>query len=296
VTPLRQAISRSLIVCFREDVDQLERALASADLHPQVLRANHTAKELTFPAAIRCFLSHRRAWQIAAEAPGYTLICEADFVPCKGLGDLPVFWPMENPMAYGYLYQGAPRLLAILGPEQYLRGHATSVCSYVINSRVAECLLRFFDREIEEHGTDKYVTWDAHLPWWLMGQGAEAYIPPKHYGEHGGFPNPEHAKSGVVKRAGRHRADNLAAPPAFLPQYARGSWLRYRKERAEGRALGWARLCTGRWISYTDAYPHSLKSTAHMYWIGLRRLFLWPRAQAGRARAGGHDAKMTVPR
>src|SRR5687767_14361958 len=65
MTSLRQAISRSLIVCFREDVDQLERALAAADLHPQVLRASHTAKELTFPATTRCFLSHRRAWQIA---------------------------------------------------------------------------------------------------------------------------------------------------------------------------------------------------------------------------------------
>jgi hypothetical protein len=286
VTALREAISRSLIVCFREDVGPLEAELMSADLHPQVLRANHTAKELTFPATTRCFLSHRHAWQIAAASPGYTLICEADFVPCKGLGDLPVFWPMENPMAYGYLYQGAPRLLAILGREQYLRGHATSVCSYVVNSEVAACLLRFFDREINEHGPEKYLTWDAHLPWWLMGRGAEAYIPPKHYGEHGGFPNPEHAKSGIVRLAGRHRADNLAAPLAFLPQYARGSWLRYRKERAEARALGWARLCTGRWISYTDAYPRSLTRTARMYWIGLRRLSLWPRCKP----VGGHSS------
>jgi len=287
MTPFRQAISRSLIVCFREDVDQLERALASEDLHPQVLRASHTAKELTFPATTRCFLSHRRAWQIAAESPAYTLVCEADFVPCKGLGDLPVFWPTENPMAYGYLYQGAPRLLTILGSEQYLRGHSTSMCSYVVNSRVAECMLRFFDREIAEHGPEKYLTWDAHLPWWLMGQGIESYIPPKHYGEHGGFPNPEHAKSGM-KLAGRHRADNLAAPLTFLPLYARGSWLRYRMGRAEGRALGWARLCTGRWISYTDAYPHTLRSTARMYWIGLRRLSFWRQARAGRASAGGH--------
>ena len=32
-----------------------------------------------------------------------------------------------------------------------------------------------------------YQGWDAHILWWLMGQGAEAYIPPKHYGEHGGL-------------------------------------------------------------------------------------------------------------
>ena len=289
MTPLREAISRSLIVCFREDVGQLEAALTSADLHPQVLRASYTASELAYPAATRTFLGHRRAWKIAAAAPGYTLICEADFVPCKGLGELPVFWPMGNPMAWGYLYQGSPRLLAVIGPEQHMRGHCAPLVAYAVNSHVAECLLRFFDREIEEFGTEKYFTWDAHLPWWLMGQSAEAYIPPRHYGEHGGLPNPEHAKSGVVKRAGRHRADNLAAPLAFLPQYASGSWLRYRKERAVARALGWARLCTGRWISYTDAYPRSLKSTARMYCIGLRRLSPWPQARAGRASAAGHD-------
>jgi hypothetical protein len=280
VTPLCKAISRSLIVCFRENVGPLEAALASAGLHPQVLRASYTSTELTFPAATRCLLSHRRAWQIAAASRGYTLICEADFVPCKTLGDLPVFWPTENPVAWGYLYQGSPRLLAILGPHRYLRGHCAPMVAYVVNSQVAECLLRFFEREIEEFGTQTYFTWDAHVPWWLMGEGAEAYIPLKHYGEHGGLPNPEHARSGVVTRAGHHRADNLAGPLAFLPQYARGSWLAYRRERAVARAMGWARLCTGRWISYTDAYPRSLKSTARMYWTGLCRLSSWslPRA------------------
>jgi hypothetical protein len=300
MTPLHQAISRSLIVCYREDISQLEQALASADLQPKVLRASYTASELAYPAATRTLLGHRRAWQMAAAAPGYTLICEADFVPCKGLGDLPTFWPSENPMAWGYLYQGSPRLLAVIGPQQYLRGHCAPLVAYVVNSHVAECMLRFFDREIEEFGTQTYFTWDAHLPWWLMGQGAEAYIPPKHYGEHGGLPNPEHAKSGVVTRAGRHRADNLAGPLAFLPQYANGSWLSFRRERAVARLLGWARLCTGRWISYTDAYPRSLKSTAHMYWIGLRRLFPWPAVRTDRANAGGHDGdrsaiKTTAP-
>jgi hypothetical protein len=272
VTPLRQAISRSLIVCFREDVDQLEATLASSGLHPQILRASYTPSEVAYPAATRTFMGHRRAWQIAAEAPGYTLICEADFVPCRGLGELPVFWPKGNPMAWAYLYQGSPRLLAVVGPQQYLRGHCAPLVAYVVNSHVAECMLRFFDCTIEEFGTETYFTWDAHLPWWLMGQGAEAYIPRKHYGEHGGSPNPEHAQSGVVTRAGRHRADNLAGPLAFLPQYAGGSWLNYRRERAVARALGWARLCTGRWISYTDVYPRSLQSTARMYWIGLCRL------------------------
>jgi hypothetical protein len=274
VTPLRQAISRSLIVCFREDVGPLEKSLVSADLKPRVLRASYTVSELRYPAATRTFLSHRRAWQIAAQEPGYTLVCEADFVPCRGLGDLPVFWPTANRMAWGYLYQGSPRLLAIVGPQEYLRGHCAPLVAYVVNSCVAEYMLRFFDREIEEYGMETYFTWDAHLQWWVMGQGAEAYIPLKHYGEHGGVPNPEHQQSKVVTRAGRHRADNLAASLAFLPQYASGSWLSYCRERAVARALGWGRLLTGRWIVDSNVYPRSANSTARMYWIGLRRLSL----------------------
>jgi hypothetical protein len=271
---LRQAISRSLIVCFQEDVGPLEASLASADLKPQVLRASYTASELAYPAATRTLLSHRRAWQIAAQTPAYTLICEADFVPCRGFGDLPVFWPTVNPMAWGYLYQGSPRLLAIVGPEQYLRGHCAPLVAYVINKHVAEHMLRFFESKIGEYGTTTYVPWDAHLQWWVMGQGAEAYIPVRHYGEHGGLPNPEHARSGLIGRAGRHRADNLAAPLAFLPQYAGGSWLSYCRERAVARALGWARLLTGRWIVDSNVYPRSAINTARMYWTGLRRLFL----------------------
>lgn len=269
--PLHHVISRSLVICYQEDVSELDALLASSHLKPQVLRGRYTDAELKYPAATRTFISHRRAWQIAAEAPGYTLICEADFVPCRNLGDLPVFWPTANPMAWGYLYQGSPRLLAIVR-QRYLRGHCAPLVAYVVSMQVAQCMLRFFDREIEEYGTTSYFTWDAHLQWWLMGQGAEAYIPLRHYGEHGGLPNPEHGQSGLVRRAGRHRADNLAGPLAFLPPYAGGSWLNYRKERAMARAMGWGRLLTGRWIVDTDIYPRNPKSTAQMYWMGLRRL------------------------
>ena len=33
---------------------------------------------------------------MALESPSYTLICEADFVPCRGIGDFEVFWPIEK--------------------------------------------------------------------------------------------------------------------------------------------------------------------------------------------------------
>jgi hypothetical protein len=135
-------------------------------------------------------------------------------------------------------------------------------------------MLRFFDLEIAKYGTETYFTFDAHLQWWVMGQGAEAYIPLRHYGEHGGLPNPEHATLGLLTRAGRHRADNLARPLAFLPQYCAGSRMKLLRERAIARAFGWARLFAGRWIANTNVYPRKLRHTARMYWVGFRRLSL----------------------
>jgi hypothetical protein len=269
---LRDVVTKSLIVCYKEDVGELEAQLKLAGLAPTALRGAYTPEEQQYPLHIRCFMNHRNAWQIAAATPGYTLICEADFVPCRRLGELPVFWPLENPLAWGYLYQGSPRLLSLVGSMRFLRGHCAPTVSYVINQRVAEILLRFFDHEIREYGREKYFTFEAHLQWWVMGEGGEAYIPLRHYGEHGGLPNPEHAKSTMVRRAGRHRADNLVGPLAFLPQYARGSWAAFWLERANARVFGWARLLIGRWIIDTNVYTRDFRRTLDMQWIGLRRL------------------------
>lgn len=275
MTRLSDVVSRSLIVCYKEDITELQAQMNLAGWGTAVLRGNYSSEELRCSSMTRCFMNHRNAWRIAAETPGYTLVCEADFVPCKRLGTLPVFWPLDNPMAWGYLYQGSPRLLSVVGSEQFLRGHSASVAAYIINQPVADILLRFFEYEMQEYGSEEYFNWDAHLRWWTMGRGAEAYIPERHYGEHGGVPNPEHAKF-RISRAGWHQADNLVGPLAFLPQYARGSRLRLWLRRAEARALGWARLLTGRWVVDTNVYPRNWRRTLLMQWIGIRRLL--PRA------------------
>jgi hypothetical protein len=82
----------------------------------------------------------------AATHDGYTLICEADFVPCLRMGSLPVFWPLRDLLAWGYLYQGSPRLLALIRTEDgcFLRGHCAPLVCYVINAPVARLFLEFF--------------------------------------------------------------------------------------------------------------------------------------------------------
>jgi hypothetical protein len=221
---------------------------------------------------MRALMNHCDAWKRAVEKADYTLICESDFVPCVQLGGMPAFWPLKNPLAWGYLYQGSPRLLAVVGEEPFFRGHTAPLVSYVINGKVAEILLRFYEDELRLYAPTEYWSFDAHLQWFAMKQGAEAYIPLSHYGEHGGLPNWEHAHLGSMPRAGAHRADVLARPLQFLPDYAKGSYFKFLIERCKGRLLGWARLIRGRWVIRTDAYELSVIMVARMYMIGAKRL------------------------
>lgn len=266
--PLRELIGRTIVVAHNERVDDLERSLVHEGLPCEVQRRAYTDEEQTFPASSRCFLNHRDAWKKASQLDGYTLICEADFVPCIGMGDFPSFWPLNDPLAYGYLYQGSPRIIA-LTPQRQLRAHCSPLVAYVINASVAALLLRFADDHVLRHPLREYSTFDSHVQWWLMGEGASAYMPMKHYGEHGGFPNREHQLMGGLAAAGVHRADNLMGPLHFLPPYARGSWLRYAWQRWLARAKGLGRLATGRWIVHAGEVAGS---RAALYWVGIRRL------------------------
>jgi hypothetical protein len=274
VPRLRDIIERSVVLCYREDVTALQRTLAQEGLNPSIYRPIYSGEELKLPSATRTFMSHRNAWQLAAKATGYTLICEADFIPCRGVGDFPVFWPENSPKAWGYLYQGSPRLLAL--KEGFLRGHCAPLVAYVVNKYTAEILLRFYDLEVSRRKETEYYTFDAHLQWYAMGEGAEAYIPAYHYGEHGGLPNPEHAKLGRLPRAGIHRADNLIGPLAFLPHYAKGSMWVFYTERLKARGLGFLRLLMGRWIKKTNVYTLSRRDLTRMFFVGLDRLVRRP--------------------
>lgn len=263
----------AIVLCYKEDVSLLVSALESEHINTKVQRASYSEKELSYTSASRCFLNHVEAWKVASRSAGYTLICESDFVPCRGLRDFPLFWPLSDAFAWGYLYQGSPRLLALIGKWPFfLRGHAAPLVAYVINAPIAEILLEFFEYEKSKYSLTEYFTFDAHLQWFVMGKGGRAFIPWRHYGEHGGLPNPEHRLSGQVSAAGRHHADNLMGPLHFLPLYARGSLLRYWSVRARWRGMGFIRLVGRRWISYTDVYIFSKMDVLRMNMIGLARL------------------------
>jgi len=270
---MREAVKQVIILAYKEDVQPLMDALDQERLPTVVQRIEYSDVELRYSFASRLLLNHRLAWEKAANLPGYTLICESDFVPCRGLGDFPVFWPETDPRAWGYLYQGSPRLLAMsAGRPPYLRGHVSPTVAYVVNAAVARILLEYFEHLKANYDLSQYFSFEAFLQWFVMGKGAAAYIPWRHYGEHGGLPNKEHSTIGKLRHGGEHHADNLMGPLYFLPQYAAGSALRFFLVRAKWRLLGIARLISGRWIVMTNVYDLSLWDRCKMFMAGVGRL------------------------
>src|SRR5262249_56224311 len=100
---LRDVIDQALIVAYKEDVSQLVSSFLAEGFKVDVLRPHYTKEEQTYSKNSRTFLNHRNAWEKAIEIDNYTLICEADFVPCRGIGSFEVFWPLDNSRAWGYL-------------------------------------------------------------------------------------------------------------------------------------------------------------------------------------------------
>lgn len=270
---LGEVVAQSYVLAYKEDVDQLVAALEKEKLKPTVLRAVYSEEEQTYSRNVRTFMNHHSAWQRAAKQDGYTLICESDYVPCLDVASFPTFWPTDDQLAWGYLYQGSPRLLALIGREKYLRGHCAPLVAYVVNAAVAKHLCDFFDFEMSKRDRRQYFSFDAFLQWSAMGRGCNAYMPMKHYGEHGGRANPEHGVHGM-RRAGEHRADNLAGPLHFLPQYCEGSQSTYRLVRAKERLYGFARLLANKWIVNTSVYKLGLGDKIEMAAVGLKRLVL----------------------
>ena len=101
--PLKSSVLQTIVLAYQENPEPLVKALHQEGLNPTVQRAVYNEIELKLPRNSRTFLNHRQAWERAASSEGYTLVCESDFVPCQGLGSFPVFWPVEDAGAWGYL-------------------------------------------------------------------------------------------------------------------------------------------------------------------------------------------------
>lgn len=246
---LRESCSGVLIVTYKEDTRALREALAAEGLPAEEVRGPYTDEQLRYSAVMQALVNHANAWRIAAGRSAPTIVVEPDFVPVKGFGDLAVpVPPGKEEESLAYLYSVGPEIWDLATPN-VARAHCGSVVAVVIPPKVARLLLDFFEEEVAANAAGVYRPWDSGLGYWLLERHVESYMPYRHYGEHGGLGNPEHARFGLGRN---HRADALCGRLAFLPIYANGSRIRFWRGRIVGRLWGMLRLLTGRLLRWHD--------------------------------------------
>ena len=246
---LRNACSGVLIVSHKEDTAQLRHTLTAEGLETEEVNGPYTLEQAKYSAAMRALVNHANAWRIAALRSKPTIVLEADFVPVRRFGSLAVPIPSgHEERSLVYLYCVGPEIWDLATPT-IARAHCGGAVALLIPPRVAQLLLEFFESEVVANAVGKYRPWDSGMGYWLLKRGVESYMPYRHYGEHGGLGNPEHARFGLGRN---HRADALLDRLAFLPVYAMGSRAKLWKGRIIGRSWGLLRLVTGRLLRWHD--------------------------------------------
>lgn len=269
---LRDVTACVYIVAYREDVGELQRALSGEGLRSVVIRPHYSEEERGYSAIVRCLLNHRNAWRECAASQALNMIVEADFVPVRGFARLPVPFDLNRQdRALGWLYACGP-VLYDLDDQGYARGHAAAPVATLLGARTAGVLLEFAEAELSSHDPRDYIPFDTHIRVYLQQRGINSYLPWRHYGEHGGIPNPEHRTAGV---AATHRADRLYGRLHFLPAYARGSRMRYRGVRLQAWLRGLGRLVLARYVHPRDILRHQgWRRRLGVVWYSVTRLFM----------------------
>ncbi len=248
--PLNQSIGKTIIVAYKEDTQQLASALQAEGLTCQVSRQVHQPEYKTYSPSYLCLLNHRDVWQIAAQEDQPTLIIEADFIPVKGMGSLPLpFDPQRPDVGVAWLYTCAPQIYSI-APEGYAVGYSCSTVAYIVTPIAARNLMDLATQIHADPGPTQYSAWDSSIEGFLRQRQLECYVPWRNYGEHGGRPNPEHRQSGLSTA---HRADVLYGSLAFPPLYAETHalpWFRVLLSRMQARLKGIARLSMGKYLRW----------------------------------------------
>jgi hypothetical protein len=144
----------------------------------------------------------------------------------------------------------------------------------LIPPQVAVLLMQFFEEEMAGNPLGHYSPFDSKVGYWLNAKGVESYLTYRHYGEHGGIANVEHAMAGLGRP---HQADVLQGELAFLPMYAEGSRIKLWSRRARARAWGMLRLLSGRYLARHD-YQRSRPKEMLRYAIGRMLLGKLPHA------------------
>ncbi|NEQ97146.1 MAG: LPS biosynthesis glycosyltransferase [Cyanothece sp. SIO2G6] len=285
--PLCRKVTQTLIVACKEDTQKLETALEREALKSEVLRQVHQPQYQTYSRSYLCLLNHCEAWKRASQVQGLTLVLEADFVPVKNMGMLPLpMNPDQADVGIAWLYTCAPQLYSV-SAEGHAQGFSTSMVAYLLTPAGAIALLEMANHIHQSPGPCVYTSWDSEICDFLRKRQLKTFIPLRNYGEHGGRPNPEHQQHGLSVE---HRADVLFGPLAFTPQYAQPnsasvadsprSWLltlgsqwRFLRTRLKARVKGLGRLLLGKFLRLKVARGSSVPTW--LLWFAIRRQLSW---------------------
>lgn len=239
---LSEVCERTYIVAYKEDTSLLEAALRNEGFTVSVLRPSYSQSELKFNSNIRCMLNHRNALAKVVSDEKTGIICEADFVPCVGMGREPYPIPahLEN-TASAWLYSNRPVITGEVFTNTF-EGFSNALVCYVATPASARVALRFIEETLSSHDPHEYCEFDNILPKFLVRNGIRQLISTRSLGEHGGITSPVHKD--IKFGTPNHQAEVLTGPLHFLPHYARGSRIRFRffrfrfKLRAVVRVFG----------------------------------------------------------
>jgi hypothetical protein len=242
---LIECIERVYILAYKEDTSLIEKAMIKEEFSVEVMRPQYSVEELKYSSASKCLIGHKKIWEECLFKKGLYMVLEADFVPVKGIGQLPLPFDLrKKKKAFGHLYSCAQRIYE-LDKNKFARGHSSTAVAYVLGAEAAKVLINFVHHEFEKNDPKTYFPWDIYMRMYAQEHGILTYIPFRSYGEHGGIPNPEHKKSGINPV---HRADALFGSLYFLPLYAKGSHAIFILCRVIAKLRAVARLITGRYI------------------------------------------------
>lgn len=247
--PLVQSVGKVFIIAHKEPTQSLEQAFQREGFDCEVLRQVPQPEYQTYSRSYLCLLNHRHAWEKASQANQLTLIVEADFVPVRGLGQLPLPCPANLPnLGIAWLYVCAPQVYSV-SKDGYADGFSVSTVAYLVSPQSAQCLIELADDIKRTIGPEHYSSWDSTIDQFLRSRQFKNYIPFRNYGEHGGHPNPEHRQRGLSPA---HRADVLYGQLAFLPLYAmqnaKHQYIKYFRVRLYARLKGLGRLVLGKFV------------------------------------------------
>ena len=260
------------VVAHNEDTLRLESALENQGFRVHVQRGPYTPIQERFSRQLKCLINHANVWRQVAVGGRPTLVFEADFVPVSNFAQR---WsPLPNRLnddcvGFAWLYS-AGSILYGFDCDDFPHGHGNTMVAYVLTPRVAKILLAFFDREMERTPGGTYANWDSYLGIYLREEhNIFNYIPVYQFGEHGGTPQPEHARQGV--RAW-HQADVLLDSLEYVPPYARGRLWLYALYRFRSYARGWARLVLGRFYHPRRINDDTTRSRFSMLLFSIGRM------------------------